>query len=187
MTHTGSGPLFEAYLAEIRQIAFNFEPPGWKFCNGGLLHVRDYKELFAVIGATYGGDGKSTFALPDLRGRVPMGKGRDPVSADTNHVLGETGGQEEVKLKYQDLPRHTHHLRVNSSDNTPTDDPNGFLGPVHGGQALAYAPATGGTAILDGNSISITGAGRNASLPNMQPFLVINYIIAVQGRFPARS
>ena len=178
----------DPFVAEIRAFPFNFAPRGWAFCNGQLLPISQNTALFSLLGTTYGGDGKSTFALPNLQGNAPMhpGQGQGLSLRD----LGETGGAENVTLLLSEIPSHTHGLRgcdADATDDVPTgllpakgqfDDGTTF-GPI--GAYSAIAPNTD----MSPQALSISGS----SLPhsNMQPYLTLNYCIALQGVFPPRS
>jgi microcystin-dependent protein len=172
----------DPFVAEIRIFAGNFAPTGWAFCNGQLLPLSQNTALFSLLGTTYGGDGKSTFALPDLQGRAPMHPGQGPGLSLRD--LGEPGGQPSVTLLESELPSHTH---AKLALNTP---------------ATLSAPSN--TAVLarsvNGNAYTVTGAPDASLAPtaiqpaggsqphdNMQPYLVLNFIIALQGVFPPRS
>lgn len=171
----------EPFIAEIRIFAGNFAPRGWAFCNGQLLPVAQNTALFSLIGTTYGGDGRTTTALPNLQGRAPMHPGRGP--GLTARRLGEKGGIETVTLSEAQMPNHIHALMANPQPgNRP--DPGGDR---------AYARTTG--AAPYGAAANLTGMATQALLPagrsqahnNMQPFLAINYIIALVGLYPSRS
>jgi microcystin-dependent protein len=166
----------DVYLGEIRLVAFNFAPHGWAVCDGHLLPINQNQALFALLGTTYGGDGQTTFALPDLRGRVALGAGQPP--SGLNYALGATGGEEGVKLTVGQLPSHGHTARANSGAAT-TKDPTGAV-PAKGG---AYAATQ--NAQMNAAMLSKTGGGQ--SHENRQPFLSLNYVIALQGVFPSQN
>lgn len=162
----------EPFLSEIRMMSFGFAPRGWALCNGQLLPINQNQALFSLLGTTYGGDGRVNFALPDLRGRVPIHTG-------SGHTLGERGGEQAHTLNIAELPTHTHIL--NGTTNT------GNI-PVPTGNILADSPsqlyaAPGNLTSLSPGSVVNTG-GSQAHL-NMQPFLTINFCIALQGIFPS--
>jgi microcystin-dependent protein len=169
------------FVAEIRIFACNFAPTGWAQCNGQLLPISQNTALFALLGTFYGGDGKSTFALPDLQGRVPMGTGQGP--GLSQRFLGESGGSEHVTLLQSEIPVHTHLVQTYTDDladvNAPS--PSVILGVSSG---LNLYSTTANTTLNFG-ATSIAGA----SLPhnNMQPYLVNNFCIALQGVFPPRT
>ncbi len=163
----------EPFLSEIRIMSFVFAPQGWALCNGQLLPINQNQALFSLLGTTFGGDGRVNFALPDLRGRTPLHVG-------SGHTLGERGGEQSHTLSIAELPTHTHVLNgtTNTSANTPSN--TSVLGKS-APQAAYGAPAN--LATMDASSIGNTG-GSQAHL-NMQPFLVLNFCIALQGIFPS--
>ena len=169
------------FLAEIRITGFNFAPTGWALCNGQLMPISQNTALFSLLGTTYGGDGKSTFALPNLQGSAPMHPGQGP--GLSLHDLGETGGSDSVTLLQSEMPGHSHSLNI-STQPAVARQPGAQLTAVATGVGL-YGPNTGGTTSLAPQAASVAGG----SLPhnNMQPFLTLNFIIALQGVFPARS
>ncbi|WP_348789228.1 tail fiber protein [Leifsonia sp. NPDC080035] len=161
------------FLGEIRVVAFAYAPRGWAFCAGQLLPISQNQALFALLGTTYGGDGVTTFQLPDLRGRVPVHTGN-------GHTLGEVGGEEAHTLTVAELPRHNHGMSVAASATVMT--PSGAAVLAQPGKA-AYAPAASTT--LSPLTVAPTGGG----LPheNMAPYLALTYVIALQGVFPSRN
>lgn len=168
------------FLAEIRIFAGNFAPQGWAKCDGQLLPIIQNTALFSLLGTTYGGDGKSTFGLPDLRGRASMHTGMGP--GLTERHLGNSGGTEIVTLSQSQLPQHAHTLFSMSAAGTGAT----LQGSVLAGSAEdTYAPAGNRTlTAMSGNAIGAAGGGSAHN--NMQPFLVLNFIIALQGIFPPR-
>lgn len=172
----------QPYIGEIAIFAGNFAPVGWAFCDGSLLLISEYSALYQLIGTTYGGDGQSTFALPDLRGRAPMHAGAGP--ALTSRVGGEMGGTEEVTLTTQQIPNHNHVLGVSTTPGT-TASPQGAV-PADGGNGSAQY--TQDTASLQKQPAQVMGA-VGGSLPheNMQPYLAVTYIISLFGVFPSQS
>lgn len=170
----------DAYIGEIRLVAFNFVPRGWLPCNGQLLPIPQYIPLFALLGNTFGGDGKTTFALPDLRGRVAIGVGAGP--SLTPRQMGDSGGQESVTLTTQQLPAHTHTLNASSATGTAqTPTSNVPAQSSDGAQLYAATPDTA----MSQAAIGTTGEGQPHE--NMPPFLALNYIICYQGIFPPRD
>jgi microcystin-dependent protein len=164
----------QPYLGEIRLFAGNFAPTGWMLCEGQLVPISENDALFQLIGTTYGGDGQSTFALPDLRGRVPVHRGG-------GYLPGETGGTETVTLTVSQVPAHAHPF-VASRSMATTANAAGNL-PA---QVPSYTPYIGGFApsvALAGNSVS--PAGGSQPHDNMQPYLCVNFIIALFGLFPS--
>jgi microcystin-dependent protein len=165
----------QPYVGEIRMFAGNFAIAGWMFCEGQLLPISEYETLFNLIGTTYGGDGQSTFALPDLRGRLPVHQGN-------GFTLAETGGVETVTLTVQQIPAHTHPYLA-STDLASTANPStAVLAALNIALNDIYIPAAG-TNALSPNSISSTGG--NQPHDNFQPYLCINFIISLFGVFPS--
>ncbi len=169
----------DPFIGEIRMFAGTFAPTGWAFCNGQLLPINQNTALFSLLGTTYGGDGRTTFALPDLRGRGPIHAGQGP--GLSNRQLGESGGEERHTLIASEMPAHTHPLYADSSVGSFTD-PSGRLPsrnaagiPQYGSQANAiFSPQTVGP------------IGSSQGHNTMSPYLVVNYIIALQGIYPSR-
>jgi microcystin-dependent protein len=161
------------FLAELKIVSFNFAPKGWALCNGQLLPINQNQALFSLLGTMYGGDGQVNFALPDLRGRVP-------IHVDGSHIQGERAGAEAVTLNIQQLPQHVHFMQASTVDaNQPVVTGN-LLGSFNNG----YTGAAGLTTIAPG---TISNVGGSQAHLNTQPFLVLNYIIALQGIFPSRN
>jgi microcystin-dependent protein len=165
------------YIGEIRQAGFFYAPVGWALCDGSLLQIAAYDALYAIIGTRYGGDGVTTFALPDLRGRVPLGAGTG--GDQITYTLGETGGAETVTLTTATMPPHTHPFTASTSPSNNGNGTNQILG----------APPTLTMYLVDEpdtplNPLSITPAGTGAPHDNTQPSVVLNFIIALEGDFP---
>ena len=169
----------EPFLGEIRLMSFNFAPRGWALCNGQLLPINQNQALFALLGTTYGGDGRVTFALPDLRGRSPLHVG-------AGIGLGGMGGADSHVLTVSELPSHTHALSA-SSDVATTHVPGASLpaGKPRGG-INRYAPAGSGNSTMHAGSLSSSGGGSQPH-ENRQPFLTLTFAIALQGIFPSQS
>jgi microcystin-dependent protein len=167
----------EPFIAEIRIFASNFAPRSWAFCDGQLLPVAQNTALFSLIGTTYGGDGRTTTALPNLQGRAPMHPGRGP--GLTSRRLGEKVGTDEVTLAENQLPPHSHSLNAfpSASANTPSAS-------VGIGTAPIYASDSNTVNMADG---TLEDSGGNQPHNNMQPFLGMYFIIALQGLYPSRS
>lgn len=165
-------------IATIILFGGNFAPRGWAFCDGQLLPIAQYTALFSILGTTFGGNGQTTFALPDLRGRVPMHAGQGP--GLTQRVIGEVLGAESVTLLSSNVPAHTHAFMASTA---PSDEdvPNGLA--LAGGQFYSSAAPT---ATLNPASIAPNGGG-NLPVQTITPALVINYIIALEGIFPSRN
>lgn len=171
----GSSP----YMGEIAIFCGNFEPQGWAFCDGRELAISEHDALFTLIGTTYGGDGESTFCLPDLRGRAPMHSGQG--AGLQNHILGEQAGTETVTLTVQQIPSHTHQLSVSTLPGT-SSSPLGTV-PADGGNGSAqYTPDTANLLKQPAQVLGLVGG--NQPHENMQPYLVVNYIISLYGIYP---
>jgi microcystin-dependent protein len=175
----------DPFVAEIRIFPFNFAPKGWAFCDGQLLPISQNTALFSLLGTTYGGDGKSTFALPNLQGNAPMHPGQGP--GLSLHDLGETGGSETVTLLTSEMPAHAHNVgraRDAQGDSiTPVNSVWAQSAAGRGSAALYHeSPAT--TKV---NLNSLQPTGGNLPHNNMQPYLALNFCIALQGVFPPRS
>lgn len=171
----------DPFVAEIRIVPFNFAPKGWAFCDGQLLPLSQNTALFSLLGTTYGGDGRSTFALPDLQGRSPMHAGTGP--GLTPRALGEQGGAESVTLIESEMPPHGHAWNVSarsSNDNDP--GASVYLGAGSLGQQT-YGPANN---LQDMAPETLQPAGASLPHNNRQPYLTCNFVIALQGIFPQR-
>lgn len=167
----------DPFVAEIKIFAGNFAPRGWAFCNGQLLPIAQNTALFSLVGTTYGGDGRTTFGLPNLQGRAPMHPGNGP--GLTSRRLGESGGVETVTLTEAQMPQHSHPMIGIPSASQPSPDAG------HGiGNAPMYA-TPGPTVAMAANAVGATGGSQAHN--NMQPYLAINYVIALQGIYPPRS
>jgi microcystin-dependent protein len=165
-------------IGEIRMFAGNFAPQGWAFCDGQLLPVAQNAALFSLLGTTYGGDGRTTFALPDLRGRVPVHPGQGPGLSQRR--LGEKGGQESVTLSEAQIPAHVHKA-LGTNDQATFNEPENAL--LARGRSYENNPTS--EVAMHPDTISSTGGGQDHD--NLQPYLCINFIIALQGLFPSRS
>lgn len=174
----------EVFIGQIMATAFNFAPRGFALCNGQLMAISQNSALFSLLGTQYGGDGRTTFALPNLQGRVPVGAGpsADPSWQPAPHPIGAAGGVESVALTPGNMPAHHHQWQGTAADGSSRNP----LGKLYGGGANAlYAPANGAQVALAGGTLA--AAGSNQPHENMQPFKVINFCIALQGIFPSRS
>ena len=163
------------FIGEIRMFAGNFAPRGWAFCWGQLLPIAQNDALFALIGTTYGGDGQQTFALPDLRGRVPVHMG-------SGFTIGQQGGAETVTLATQQLPTHTH-VATSDKNAAALTSPAGNVWAASNNYAQ-FAPPPGATSMSQG---TVGLAGGSQPHDNMPPYLAINFIIALSGVFPSRN
>ena len=168
----------EPFLSEIRMFSFNFAPKGWALCNGQLLPINQNQALFALLGNAYGGDGRVTFALPDLRGRVPISSGQGP--ALENYKLGQAGGSEYVTLQVAQMPAHSHALNVHSGK---SDRPSSPAGKLLANGSVYTSEASNGVAA----AAAVASAGEGKPHENRAPYLALNWIIALQGNFPSRT
>jgi len=169
----------DPFVAEIRIFPFNFAPKGWALCNGQLMPISQNTALFSLLGTTYGGDGKSTFALPDLQGNAPMHPGQGP--GLSLHDLGETGGSETVTLLESEIPLHPHSLVASLSDGLFTQPPNQLL--AQGVGVNIWGTSAPNVTLAD-TALGATGGDQPHN--NMQPYLTLNFCIALQGVFPPR-
>ena len=163
----------QPYVGEIRMFAGNFAPAGWMFCEGQLLPISENETLFQLIGTTYGGDGQSTFALPDLRGRIPIHQGN-------GFILAETGGAEEITLTLNQIPAHTHALLASGDVGNQINLQNNLLSNSNG--ALPYIEDPPAVAMNPG---SISPVGGSQPHTNFQPYLCVDFIISLFGLFPS--
>jgi microcystin-dependent protein len=177
----------DPFVAEIRIFPFNFAPQGWAFCNGQLMPISQNTALFSLLGTTYGGNGKSTFALPDLQGASPVAPGQGPRLSLYN--LGETGGQDSIALIPPEMPAHTHTIKAQDSPGSTTSPEAALWAiPRHGRVAQGKQFATslsGGTPTMGAAALAPAGNGQPHN--NLPPYLVLNFCIALQGVFPPRS
>jgi microcystin-dependent protein len=171
----------DPFLAEIRLFGFNFAPFGWALCAGQLLPLSQNAALFSLLGTTYGGDGRSNFALPDLQGRVPLSSGQGLGLSLID--LGEEGGEETVTLLQTEMPSHNHTANCTNAVGTSYDPTGDIWSQDAGGNQEYGSGSVNGQ--MSPNALTSTGGGQPHN--NLQPFLVINYCIAMQGVFPARS
>jgi microcystin-dependent protein len=170
----------DPYVGEIRMFGGNFAPAGWMFCSGQLLPISEYETLFNLIGTTYGGDGQSTFNLPNLGGRVPVHQGTD--SFGISYVLGANGGAENVILTVNQIAAHTHALLV-SGDQGDQNTPGGNEAAA-GGSAQVYRPGTATSAL---NAAVVTTDGLSQPHSNFQPYLCVSFIISLFGIYPSQN
>ena len=169
----------QPYVGEIRMFAGNFAPAGWMFCDGTSLPISEYDTLFNLIGTTYGGDGQSTFDLPDLRGRVPIHWGTDS-GTGTSFQIGEQGGVESVTLTQQQMPQHNHLLMATNTAGTQPNPGGNILANSQGPQPYIQENPDGNL-----NANSLQPDGGNQPHENLQPFLCINFIISLFGIYPS--
>lgn len=164
----------EPFLSEIKLVSFNFPPKGWALCNGQFLPINQNQALFALLGTTYGGNGQTTFALPNLRGRVPIHMGN-------GHTLGEAAGSTSVTVNIQQLPTHTHFVQATNNAATSDDPTNNVLGQAGANVYAAFQSAAAMGAQM------VTNVGGSQPHNNMMPYLTLNFIIALQGIFPSQN
>lgn len=168
----------EPFLAEVRMVGFDFAPRGWALCDGQILPINQNQSLYSLLGTTYGGDGRTSFALPDLRGRTPIHEGS---SNGASFDLGEKAGDETHTLSAAEMPQHTHPLNASTDENGGADPAQSVL--ARAPQGLYDDPA----ADTPLNPDSVVDVGGGQAHENMQPFLVVNFCIALQGLFPSRN
>jgi len=165
----------EPFLSEIRIMSFNFAPKGWAFCNGQLLPINQNQALFLLLGTTFGGDGRVNFALPDLRGHVPIHVG-------SGHTLGERAGEQAHTLSIAEIPAHTHTLNGSSADGAQPVASNALLAKAAPANPYHVSATLGAM-----NPASIANVGGSQAHLNMQPFLTLSFCIALQGIFPSQN
>jgi microcystin-dependent protein len=166
----------EPFLGEIMIVAFNFAPKGWALCNGQLLPINQNQALFSILGTTYGGNGQTTFALPNFQARVPIHVGQ-------GHTLGESGGQASVTLTGAELPPHTHAVNCSAAPATSQDPGGNVWAAESTGQFSLYRKTPDST--LAASAIGLTGGSQ--AHENLQPFLGLTFVIALQGIFPSQN
>lgn len=172
----------EPFIGQICPVGFNFAPRGFAFCNGQLQAIASNTALFSLLGTTYGGDGKQTFGLPDLRGRTPLHQGQGPGLPD--YVIGEASGEETVTLISTEMPIHNHLVNADNAGTGIADPKGAFPAAEPSGQGITAFTSTA-NATMNVMMVGITGA--SVAHNNLQPFLTVNYIIALEGIFPARN
>lgn len=168
----------DPFIGEIRMFGGNFAPRGWAFCEGQLLAIAQNTALFSLFGTTYGGDGRTTFGLPDLRGRAPIHPGQGP--GLTSRTLGERGGAESTTLSVANLPAHTHQVAPPVTDGRQTTNRPAGAVPARGG---SYS--SGGSDV--GAAYGTQSVGNGQAFDNLPPYLAVNFIVALQGIYPSRS
>jgi microcystin-dependent protein len=169
------------YIGEIRMTGFNFAPVGWALCNGQLLAISQYTALFSLLGTTYGGNGTNTFGLPNLQGRVPIHVGSN---GSSTYVQGQVGGSENVYLTQSQMPLHTHLVNAVAGGGNAASPQGGLPAIESTGTSLNYSTAPAGV-VMSPNMLST--AGGNVPIQVVQPYLVVNFIIALTGIFPSRN
>jgi microcystin-dependent protein len=175
----------EQYLGEIRIFGFGFAPKGWALCTGQLLSIQQNTALFSLLGTDYGGNGTQTFGLPDLRGRVPLNQGQGPGLSP--YLIGEQAGTENATLLVNNMPQHNHVVRCNNENGTSASPANNYWAEGNNGGSADNSFGYSGTAntTMNPNAIGVTGGSQPFSI--MQPYLAINFCIALVGIFPTRS
>lgn len=176
----------EPFIGQIIMFGGNFAPRNWAFCDGQLLAISSHSSLFSILGTTYGGDGRTTFALPDLRGRVSIHPGNGP--GLTEYRLGQRGGQEDVTLTAQQMPSHNHSPKLHGEETVADNgDPAGRMLALTPNNFTYGAPVAADNRPMASESITSSNVGGNMSHTNIQPYECVNYIIALQGVYPSRS
>ena len=180
----------DPFLGEIRMVGFNFAPTGWALCNGQLLAISSNTALFSLLGTTFGGNGTTTFALPNMQSRAPIHQGQG--TGLSLYTMGENAGTENVTLIASQMPIHNHLMAVNSSNSNQNNPTNNILAVTNNNVTDPRNPTpypTYSNAASTGTlaATAISTSGGSTPHPNLQPFLVVNFIIALQGVFPSRS
>ena len=170
----------ETYIGTILMFAGNFAPRGWALCDGQILAIAQNSVLFSILGTTYGGNGQTTFALPDLRGRGPMHAGQGP--GLSHRELGERGGTESVTLTINNLPAHNHLINCKSDGGNSNSPTNNFIA---GDNNVSATPFAGGKTDSSMDPQAVSFVGENQPIATMSPFQAVNFIIAVEGIYPA--
>jgi len=174
----------DPYIGEVRIFAFDYAPIGWVFCDGQLLPVAQYQALFAVIGTIYGGDGQNTVGVPNLMGRIPINFGQG--TGLSAYAIAQMGGNATVTLTSAQIPNHNHNMVVTLNDAT-TNNPNGLYPSKHMDDAQGNMYKTNPTLDATFASQALSNAGGNQGHENRQPYLPVNFCLAVEGIFPVRS
>jgi len=167
------------YIGEIRMVGFNFAPAGWQLCQGQLLSISNFEALFNLIGTTYGGDGQNTFALPDLRSRIPIHQGT--LAGGPTYVIGEQSGTETVTITTNQMPQHNHLLNAQSANGTQPSPSGG----VWAGSDLDQFSSGSPTTTMSASLVALSGGSQPHD--NMPPYLCVNFAIALFGIYPSRS
>jgi len=171
----------EPYIGQVCLFGFNYAPRGWAFCNGQLLSIGQNSALFSLLGTTFGGDGISTFALPDLRGRVAINQGDQP--GLSKYAMGQTGGSETVTLNVTQMPQHVHAGQLHASNGAANQEEaqNHLLA-----ETAVYTDAAANQ-LMNASAVTVGPTGGNQPHPNLQPYLTLNYCIALEGVYPPRT
>ena len=172
----------EPFIGQIQMFGFNFAPRGWAMCNAQILSIAQNTALFSLLGTIYGGNGQTTFSLPDLRGRVPIHMGQGPGLSD--YVEGQTGGSENKTLTINNLPAHSHAVNAKTENGNKQTPGANVLAKDAAGSTAYYSNQVPNTTM---NPAMIGNTGGSQPFSNLQPFLTINFCIALQGIFPSRN
>jgi microcystin-dependent protein len=176
----------EVFIGQLMLVPYNFAPRGFAFCQGQLLPISQNTALFSLLGTYYGGDGRSTFALPNLQGTIPIGMGQGP--GQPLYSLGQTGGESSVTLSVSQIPQHTHIHQATSTAAASYSPTGATFAPGGGrGHAVPYYIAPNAGTLAPMNSAAVASVGGNQPHSNLQPYLSLNWVIALQGIFPPRS
>lgn len=167
----------EPFLGEIRMVGFNFAPRGWSFCDGQILPINQNQSLYSILGTTYGGDGRTTFALPDMRSRTPIHVG-------DGHLLGQKSGEETHTLSINEMPEHTHYVRASNTAPNQPQAQNHFLAASTNNITYRDYEASNQTPLRSG---TVANTGGSQAHNNMQPYLTLTFCIAMSGLFPSRN
>lgn len=177
----------ESYLGEIKLVSFTKQMVGWYPCDGRLVQIAGNEALFALIGTTYGGDGSSTFAVPDLRGRLPIGLGQG-AGLTNNWAIGQVSGTEAVTLTAAQMPPHTHNLMVSKASTSTSNVSGAVLAtPTDAGEFLYVSETFGTEAPMDPDTVAQTPTSATQPHPNMMPSIALQYVICYQGIYPERN
>ena len=171
------------FIAQIQPFGFNFAPKGWSFCDGQTLSIAQHSALFSLIGTIYGGNGTTSFNLPDLRGRVALHQGHGPGLSE--RFIGEASGSETVTLTTSEMPTHNHLVMANGTSGNAFTPTNNYLAADSGNTDAIYSTSLSNPTTMASNMVG--SAGGNQPHNNMQPYLVLNWCIAMQGIFPSQS
>lgn len=173
----------EPFLGEIRMFGFQFAPEGWAMCNGQTLSISQNTALFSLLGTMYGGNGTTTFQLPNLQSRVPIHQGQGP--GLSSYVMGQSSGAETVTLTSSEIPSHNHLLNCNTAGGNAASPQNSYPAVESTGTSLDYNTAATSGATMNAGAIALTGGGEAHT--NIQPYLCVNFCIAMEGVFPSRN
>lgn len=175
----------EPFIGQVTLFAGNFAPRGWAFCQGQILSIAQNTALFSILGTTYGGNGQTTFALPDLRGRVPMQQGQGPGLSPRS--LGEQGGQENVTLLQAQLPAHNHQISASAANGNASSPQGNFNAITYDSDTLNTFNSYSSSSNTTLNASAVGVVGGNQPHQNVQPYTCLNFIIALEGTFPSRN